>query len=66
MPRFCDVNNDKKITLSEWLNCLQTQRAQSDHQSISPQSNNGQPKSTAQPKIKLNGKNPLEYILRED
>lgn len=23
MPRYCDVNNDKKITLSEWLNCLQ-------------------------------------------
>lgn len=22
MPRYCDVNNDKKITLSEWLNCL--------------------------------------------
>ncbi|XP_055611004.1 SPARC-related modular calcium-binding protein 2 isoform X2 [Uranotaenia lowii] len=27
MPRYCDVNNDRKITLSEWLNCLQTQRA---------------------------------------
>nr|XP_029726240.1 SPARC-related modular calcium-binding protein 2 isoform X2 [Aedes albopictus] len=26
MPRYCDVNNDRKITLSEWLNCLQTQR----------------------------------------
>lgn len=25
MPRYCDVNNDKKITLSEWLNCLQVQ-----------------------------------------
>lgn len=23
MPRYCDVNNDKKITISEWLNCLQ-------------------------------------------
>lgn len=65
MPRFCDVNNDKKITLSEWLNCLQAQRAQTEHQP-SPQSNNGQPKSTAQPRTKLNGKNPLEYILRED
>lgn len=26
MPRYCDINNDRKITLSEWLNCLQTQR----------------------------------------
>lgn len=26
MPRYCDVNNDRKITLSEWLNCLQAQR----------------------------------------
>lgn len=26
MPRYCDVNGDKKITLTEWLNCLQTQR----------------------------------------
>lgn len=25
MPRYCDVNNDKRITLSEWLNCLQVQ-----------------------------------------
>ncbi|XP_037920835.1 LOW QUALITY PROTEIN: SPARC-related modular calcium-binding protein 1 [Hermetia illucens] len=23
MPRYCDVNGDKRITLSEWLNCLQ-------------------------------------------
>lgn len=26
MPRYCDVNSDKKITLSEWLNCLQANR----------------------------------------
>lgn len=25
MPRYCDVNNDKRITLSEWMNCLQVQ-----------------------------------------
>lgn len=25
MPRYCDVNNDKRITLTEWLNCLQVQ-----------------------------------------
>lgn len=26
MPRYCDVNSDRKITLSEWMNCLQVQR----------------------------------------
>lgn len=66
MPRFCDVNNDKKITLSEWLNCLQTQRTQNEQPQSSAQTHNGQPKPTAQAKLKLNGKNPLEYILRED
>lgn len=25
MPRYCDVNSDKKITLTEWLGCLQVQ-----------------------------------------
>lgn len=31
MPRYCDVNSDKKITLSEWLNCLQAQRRNPEH-----------------------------------
>jgi len=26
MPRYCDVNGDKKISLTEWVNCLQSQR----------------------------------------
>lgn len=30
MPRYCDVNSDRKITLSEWMNCLQTQRTPSE------------------------------------
>lgn len=60
MPRYCDVNNDKKITLSEWLNCLQTQRIQSD-QTKAPQS---EPKPTTQTKLK--GINPLEFILKAD
>lgn len=29
MPRYCDVNNDKTITLSEWLNCLQSHQTTS-------------------------------------
>lgn len=60
MPRYCDVNNDKKITLSEWLNCLQTQRIQNEQ--IKTQQ--AEPKPTTQSKLK--GVNPLEYILKAD
>ncbi|KAH8297033.1 hypothetical protein KR044_003868, partial [Drosophila immigrans] len=28
MPRYCDVNGDKKISMSEWVNCLQSQRVE--------------------------------------
>jgi SPARC-related modular calcium-binding protein len=75
MPRFCDVNNDKKITLSEWLNCLQTQRIQNEQQpsstNISNNNNNNfqkneRPMPQTQAKTKLNGKNPLEFILKAD
>lgn len=38
MPRYCDVNNDRKITLSEWLNCLQTQRTPYVDSMASPKS----------------------------
>lgn len=26
LPRYCDVNNDRKISMTEWLNCLNGQR----------------------------------------
>lgn len=26
LPRYCDVNSDQKISLSEWLECLNTTR----------------------------------------
>jgi hypothetical protein len=60
MPRFCDVNNDKKITLSEWLNCLQTQRVQNEQSKPLVQS---EPKPSTQSK---RGKNPLETFLKAD
>lgn len=60
MPRYCDVNNDKKITLSEWLNCLQTQRVQNE-QTRPPHM---EPKPPTQTKLK--GVNPLEFILKAD
>lgn len=62
MPRYCDVNNDKKITLSEWLNCLQTQRVQSGEQSRPVQL---ELKPPSQPKLK-GLLNPLEFILKAD
>ncbi|CRL03761.1 CLUMA_CG016446, isoform A [Clunio marinus] len=61
MPRYCDVNNDKKITLSEWLNCLQTQRVQNDQTRPSSHVELKQPTQT-----KLKGINPLESILKAD
>uniref|UniRef100_A0A182TKZ1 SPARC-related modular calcium-binding protein 2 n=1 Tax=Anopheles melas TaxID=34690 RepID=A0A182TKZ1_9DIPT len=31
MPRYCDVNSDRKITLSEWMSCLDGKRNSSDN-----------------------------------
>ncbi|SPP73619.1 SPARC-related modular calcium-binding protein 2 isoform X1 [Drosophila guanche] len=59
MPRYCDVNGDKKISLAEWLNCLQSSpRAQSATTAKPSQSN-----ETANPK--LLGLNPLEKYLKD-
>lgn len=27
LPRYCDVNHDRKISMTEWLNCLNAQRS---------------------------------------
>ncbi|XP_033251430.1 SPARC-related modular calcium-binding protein 2-like isoform X4 [Drosophila miranda] len=59
MPRYCDVNGDKKISLAEWLNCLQSSpRAQSATTAKPAQSN-----ETANPKRQ--GLNPLEKYLKD-
>lgn len=54
LPRYCDVNHDRKISMTEWLNCLNAQRASSDFGS-SP---------TANPRRR--GPNPLESYLKGD
>ena len=59
MPRFCDVNNDRKITLAEWLNCLQAQRIQYEQ----VKAMEIEVKPTIQSKLK--GKNPLHSILMD-
>ncbi|XP_017120281.1 SPARC-related modular calcium-binding protein 1 isoform X1 [Drosophila elegans] len=58
MPRYCDVNGDKKISLPEWLNCLQATPRESATTAKPAQSN-----ETASPK--LQGFNPLERYLKD-
>ncbi|XP_055702238.1 SPARC-related modular calcium-binding protein 2 isoform X2 [Phlebotomus papatasi] len=59
LPRYCDVNNDREITLSEWLNCLQTTRTSvSLGRSIT---NDSKPLQS-----KFRGPNPLESYLKSD
>ncbi|CAO1318081.1 unnamed protein product [Diamesa tonsa] len=64
MPRFCDVNNDKKITLSEWLNCLQAQRIQNE-QTKPPLLSEPKPTSLSSTNQRR-GPNPLESYLKSD
>jgi len=26
LPRYCDINNDRRISMTEWFSCLNTQR----------------------------------------
>ena len=35
LPKYCDQNNDREITLAEWLNCLESQRLSSTQSSTS-------------------------------
>lgn len=60
LPRYCDVNSDKKITLSEWLNCLQAQRIAVD---VPKAVINTSEHSTSP---KRQGNNPLEIYLKSD
>ncbi|XP_026474215.1 SPARC-related modular calcium-binding protein 1-like [Ctenocephalides felis] len=55
LPRYCDANHDKKITLSEWLDCLKAQRT--TESTVSPRPT---------PHSKRKGPNPLESILKSD
>ncbi|XP_043947859.1 SPARC-related modular calcium-binding protein 2 isoform X1 [Drosophila biarmipes] len=58
MPRYCDVNGDKKISLAEWLNCLQATPRESATTPKPAQSN-----ETASPKFQ--GVNPVERYLKD-
>ncbi|XP_017865398.1 PREDICTED: SPARC-related modular calcium-binding protein 2 isoform X1 [Drosophila arizonae] len=58
LPRYCDANDDKIISLSEWLNCLQSQRAESTT-TVKPTQSNETATS------RLLGSNPLEQYLKD-
>ncbi|KAK9500668.1 hypothetical protein O3M35_001892 [Rhynocoris fuscipes] len=53
LPRYCDVNHDRKISMTEWLNCLNSQKSSSSI-TVTP----------AGPKRR--GPNPIESYLKGD
>ena len=76
MPRYCDVNSDRKITLSEWMSCLDGKRnssvdvaamsaplVQAEVKSPTSSSSSGSSSSTSS---KFKGRNPLEFVLKSD
>lgn len=57
LPRYCDVNHDTKISITEWMACLEvTQRSQSPASEAT--------KAPSNPRRK--GPNPLESFLKAD
>ncbi|XP_058122001.1 SPARC-related modular calcium-binding protein 2 [Anopheles ziemanni] len=75
MPRYCDVNSDRKITLSEWMSCLDGKRNSSvDVAAMSAPlvqaeakapGRSGSP-APAATSSKFKGQNPLEFVLKSD
>ncbi|XP_065369565.1 SPARC-related modular calcium-binding protein 2 isoform X3 [Calliphora vicina] len=64
MPRYCDVNGDKKISLSEWLSCLQSHRVDVNTQpDFKPPIHMLSNDTTFAKPPKLNGTNPLTIYL---
>ncbi|KAI4503903.1 hypothetical protein M0802_001306 [Mischocyttarus mexicanus] len=56
LPRYCDINNDRRISMTEWLSCLNAQ-----HVVTAENSTNS---STSKPKRM--GPNPLDQFLNGD
>ncbi|KYM76660.1 SPARC-related modular calcium-binding protein 1 [Atta colombica] len=55
LPRYCDINNDRRISMTEWLSCLNAQR---------PTIGNDPEKPLTIPK--RIGPNPLDQFLNDD
>lgn len=56
LPRYCDINNDRRISMTEWLSCLNAQRPTT--------TDNLEKASTSKPKRM--GPNPLDQFLNDD
>ncbi|XP_015184579.1 PREDICTED: SPARC-related modular calcium-binding protein 2 isoform X2 [Polistes dominula] len=56
LPRYCDINNDRKISMTEWLSCLSTQPVATAESSENSSTN----------KPKRMGPNPLDQFLNDD
>lgn len=80
MPRYCDVNSDKKITLNEWLACLRSQSSDMlQHTSVGKRETMKNlnliyfrqlfllhlDESDSSKPLKLTGSNPLEQYLKD-
>ncbi|XP_028177297.1 SPARC-related modular calcium-binding protein 1 isoform X2 [Ostrinia furnacalis] len=57
LPRYCDVNHDTKISITEWMACLEVTQAAQGHTTEAT-------KPPTNPRRK--GPNPLESILKAD
>ncbi|XP_011499752.1 PREDICTED: SPARC-related modular calcium-binding protein 2 [Ceratosolen solmsi marchali] len=57
LPRYCDINNDRRISMTEWLSCLNAQRPATGDSST-------EKASTSKPRRK--GPNPLDQFLNDD
>ncbi|XP_032527939.2 SPARC-related modular calcium-binding protein 1 [Danaus plexippus] len=57
LPRYCDVNHDSKISITEWMACLEVTQAAHGHTTETT-------KVPSNPRRK--GPNPLESILKAD
>ncbi|XP_012543460.1 SPARC-related modular calcium-binding protein 2 isoform X1 [Monomorium pharaonis] len=55
LPRYCDINNDRRISMTEWLSCLNAQR---------PTTADDPEKTLTTPK--RIGPNPLDQFLNDD
>ncbi|XP_039287273.1 SPARC-related modular calcium-binding protein 1 [Nilaparvata lugens] len=58
LPRYCDVNHDKRVSLTEWLSCLHVNKT------AKPIPADNMISSTASPRRR--GINPLDVYLKED
>ncbi|XP_028982450.1 SPARC-related modular calcium-binding protein 2 isoform X2 [Diachasma alloeum] len=56
LPRYCDINNDRRISMTEWLSCLNAQKP-SQGDSV---------ENTSTQKPRRTGPNPLDQFLNDD